>query len=46
MCLAVDMWLQVVSRSETESRFRGFPDLAFTPQFNLALECQDDSKSD
>lgn len=38
--------LQAVGERETESLFRGFPDFAFTAQFNLALKRQDDRQSD
>lgn len=38
--------LRAASESETESLFSGFPDFAFTPQFNLALEWPDDRQSD
>lgn len=43
---AVGMRLRAVGKSEMESLFRGFPDFAFTPQFNLALKQQDDRQSD
>ncbi|CAJ1065944.1 Hypothetical predicted protein [Xyrichtys novacula] len=39
-------YLGAVGQSETESLFRGFPDFAVTPQFNLASERRDDGQSD
>lgn len=38
--------LGAVGASEMESLFRGFPDFAFTPQFNLAWKRWDDRQSD
>lgn len=42
----VDTSLRGVGESETESLLRGFPDFAFTPQFNLASERWNDRQSD
>lgn len=38
--------LRAVGASEMESLFRGFPDFAFTPQFNLGWKRWDDRQSD